>query len=743
LKNNWGGRKSMIIAPLKRLKNKMGKYFLPVLLLLFFLITSGILYSSVRQTDTNYREGQVAEENIRANKTIENTPATQQKQELAAEAVGPEYSYQDEIASEQQQLVDQLFDMVEKIRDDSTEENEQRREEAADNDSVEEVTEDEKISAINKEIEQMDGDDQSFYQQIPRNFYRIVFSLDQDELTQVKEESSDIVEQRMTEQVRQADLSTARQDAQEQVEMLDVSNEQKEAVSDLIDEAIVVNTFLNEQRTDELKQEAEDSVQPVMIYQGEIIVREGSQIDSTAIQKLNVLGMTEKNQSFFPFIAIILVSLLQIIVLFYFTHPVKNKDKRENQLVFYVVAMTLSLVFMKFFQLFQTEEIAYIPLFFPAAFIPIVLNLFVNRRSGILAAAFQVVLAAFIFYESVGTNALSIILISYMFSGLMGTLLPRRRISHQGQQSMLWVVVFPFLISLTLFILQGVNFADSQTWIAIACSLAGSVLSLLMGVGLYQFIELMVTDNSDIVLNELSNPNQPLLKKLLEEAPGTYHHSMMVANLSANAVAEIGGSSLLTRVACYYHDIGKLKHANFFVENLPQGAENPHNFLLPEDSKQIIFGHVTDGVKVLEQEKMPQTVIDICQQHHGTTLMKFFYAKAKERNPEVTEDDFRYPGPIPQSREAGVVSIADSCEAAVRAMENPTNEKIDEFVSNLITDRMLDGQLDDTQLTLKELKIIKKSLINGLCSTFHSRIKYPKMKSEAEKMKEEQERSGQ
>lgn len=733
----------MIIRPLTRLKNKMGRYFLPVLLLLFFLITSGILYSSVHQTDTNYREGQVAEENIRANKTIEDTPATQQKQELAAEAVGPEYTYQEEIASEQQQLVNRLFDMVEKVRGDSAEENERRREEATDDDAVEEVTEDEKVAAMNEEIEQTEEEEISFYQQIPRNFYRIVFSLEQEELTQVQEETLDIVEQRMTEQVRQADLNTARQDAQEQVETLDISNEQKEAVSDLMNEVIVVNTFLNEQRTEELRQEAEDSVQPVMIYQGEIIVREGSQIDSNAIQKLNVLGMTEQSQSFFPFIAIILVALLQIAVLYYFTHSVKNKDKRENQVVFYVVAMTLSLLFMKFFQLFQTEAMAYIPLFFPAAFIPVVLNLFVNRRSGILAAAFQVVLAAFIFYEAAGTNVLPIILLSYMFSGLMGTLLPRRRISHQGKQSMLWIVVFPFLISLTIFVLQGVNFADSQTWIALACSLTGSVLSLLMGVGLYQFIELMITDDSDIVLNELSNPNHTLLKKLLEEAPGTYHHSMMVANLSANAVAEIGGNTLLTRVACYYHDIGKLKHANFFVENLPQGAENPHNFLLPEDSKQIIFGHVTDGVKVLEQEKMPQMVIDICQQHHGTTLMKFFYSKAKERNSEVTEEEFRYPGPNPQTREAGVVSIADSCEAAVRAMENPTNEKIDEFVSNLITDRMLDGQLDDTQLTLKELKIIKKSLINGLCSTFHSRIKYPKMKSEAEKMKEEQERSGQ
>ena len=143
----------------------------------------------------------------------------------------------------------------------------------------------------------------------------------------------------------------------------------------------------------------------------------------------------------------------------------------------------------------------------------------------------------------------------------------------------------------------------------------------------------------------------------------------------------------------------------------------------------------------LEDYKMPRMVVDICYQHHGTTLMKFFYAKAKERNPEVTEADFRYPGPKPQTREAGVVSIADSCEAAVRAMDHPTNDKIQKFVHNLIVDRIIDGQLDDSGLTMKEIRIVEKSLVNGLCSTFHSRIKYPKMKSEAEKMKEEQERS--
>lgn len=730
----------MIIQPLRKIREKLGRFFVPLVFLIFFIFMIGLVFSSVQQRAVDYKEGQVAESSIRANKTIENTSATEQKRKIAAEAVIPEYTYQEDMAKKQHEMIQHLFQLIEKVKEDSEVENKKREASVKDNQEVQKVTVDEQIAALKKEFEQIDADDLSFYQRVSNTFFQLVFSMSSDALNTVENESLALIDEQMNKQVRQANLAETRKTAEDKIELLNVTSNQAQAIRLMINQGIVVNTFLNERKTQDLQQAAKEAVQPVMIYQGEIIVREGSQIDANAIEKLNLLGMTSSNASLFPMVALVMAILLQIVVLLYFVKQWTDREKRENYLTFYAITMILSVLVMKFFQVFQTETMPFIPLFYPAAFVPLVLSLFLNRRLGILAAAFQVVTATFIFYQSIGTNILTIILVSYMFSGIMGTVLARKRIVDQGMKALMWVVIFPFLINLILVIFQGMSFSNGRTWIALACGLAGSIFSLLLTIGLHQYIELLITDDSVIILNELSNPNHPLLKQLLEEAPGTYHHSMMVANLSANAVAEIGGHSLLTRVACYYHDIGKLKHANFFVENLPAGAENPHNFLLPADSKQIIFGHVIDGAALLEEKNMPQMVIDICRQHHGTTLMKFFYVKAQERNPDVTEAEYRYPGPIPQTREAAVVSIADSCEAAVRAMENPTNEKIRQFVSNLITGRILDGQLDDSGLTLKEIRIIENSLVNGLCSTFHSRIKYPKMKSEAEKMKEEQER---
>ena len=727
----------MLNKILQQLQKTLGKAAGPFLLILFFFVIFGATFSSVKQKPNDFKEGQVAEESIRANKTIENTDETEQKRKLAAEAVTPEYTYQQDLANEQDRRITQLFELIKKTNETIDKEYEEKVSKAKENENVPKPTVEERIAALKKNFEKSTADDVAFYQKLPNNFYATIMNLSENEIITIRDESLKLIDEQMSKQVRESDLETFKQEADEKIQYLNVSAQQQQMIRYLVDQGIVVNDVLNEKRTEELKQEARDSIQPVMIFQGEIIVREGNQIDAAAMKKLELLGLTSQTTSIFPLVAMILAVLLQIAVLFYSSLQYKDLFKRTEYLLFYVTGMTISILLMRFFQVFQTEQATYIPLFYPAAFVPLVLNFFLNRRAGIMAALFQTVMALFIFYDSIGTNFLTVVLLSYLFAGLLATILKRQRVSEQWFPAVIWIILFPLMMDIVLVVYQGMSFGDGTTWLTIICSFMGALLSYLLTIGLHPYIELMVNDDSVIVLNELSNPNHPLLKQLLEEAPGTYHHSMMVANLSANAVAEIGGRSLLTRVACYYHDIGKIKHASFFVENLPAGAENPHNFLLPEDSKQIIFGHVTDGAKILEEYNMPQMVIDICRQHHGTTLMKYFYIKAKERNPEITEEQFRYPGPRPQTREAGIVNIADSCEAAVRAMDHPTSEKIEAFVHNLIEERISDGQLDDSGLTLKEIRKVEKSLVSGLSSTFHSRIKYPKMKSEAEKMKNE------
>lgn len=732
----------MLNRPINNLLKKLGSKFIPIIIGAFSTILVLTMLSSVIQKSVDYKEGQVATESIRANKTIENKAETTQKRQLAAEAVTPEYTYQADLAQTQHDRVSQLIQLIKTANSDLDKGYQSKVSQAKDGEKVPQPTVDERVAAVKKKFEGLDPDTVTFFQQLPEEFYEAVVQLNATDLTKVGTESLKLLDEQMAKRIRQSDLAEYKQQAVDKIQNLGLSEESSQAIRYLLEEGVVINDSLNQKRTDELKEQASDSVQPVMIYQGEVIVREGSQIDANAINKLKMLGLTSSSTSVFPLIAMVLATILQGVLLWFYSRQFEVEFQRVRFILFYSATMTIGVFIMKILQAFQGSNSNSLALFFPAAFMPLILTVFVNRRAGAMSAVFQTVFALFIYYNAIGTNMLPVILMTYLFSGTLAVMVKQRRLSDQVKQAMLWVVAFPIAWSIILSIYQGMSFTDSQTWTLLLAAFAASILSFIMGMGLQPYIEILVTDSGVITLNELSNPNHPLLKQLLEEAPGTYHHSMMVANLSANAVAEIGGRSLLTRVACYYHDIGKIRHANFFVENLPTGAENPHNFLLPEDSKQIIFGHVIEGAKILKEYKMPQMVIDICYQHHGTTLMKFFYIKAKERNPETTEADFRYPGPKPQTREAGVVNIADSCEAAVRAMDHPSIDKITEFVHNLIEERINDGQLDDSGLTLKEIRIVEKSLISGLGSTFHTRIKYPKMQSEAEKMKEEQEKKG-
>lgn len=235
---------------------------------------------------------------------------------------------------------------------------------------------------------------------------------------------------------------------------------------------------------------------------------------------------------------------------------------------------------------------------------------------------------------------------------------------------------------------------------------------------------------SALKLVELSNPNHPLLRKLLTETPGTYHHSVMVGNLSEAAAEAIGADGLLCRVGSYYHDIGKTKRPFYFIEN-QNNMENPHDSIEPKLSKSIIVAHARDGVEMQREYKLPKPIRDIAEQHHGTTFLHYFYHKAlklaeeKGVEPDFTEEDFRYPGPKAQSKEAAVVGIADSVEAAVRSLRKPTVLQVETMIEKIIKSRLDDHQFDECDLTIKELDIIARTLKETVMGIFHSRIEYP------------------
>ena len=242
---------------------------------------------------------------------------------------------------------------------------------------------------------------------------------------------------------------------------------------------------------------------------------------------------------------------------------------------------------------------------------------------------------------------------------------------------------------------------------------------------------------TDISLLEMGDISHPLLQELVRRAPGTYNHSISVASIGETAADAIGANGLLVRVGAYFHDIGKILKPEYFVENMTEGMKSRHNSLAPAMSTLIIIGHVKDGIDLAHQHNLPRPLIDFIEQHHGTTLVKYFYheameqAKAKEDAPEVSESSFRYPGPRPQTKEAGVMLLSDAVESASRTLSEPTPRRIETLVHEITMDKLLDGQFEESSLTLSDVRTVEESLIKSLTAIYHGRIKYPEQQRTA------------
>ena len=283
---------------------------------------------------------------------------------------------------------------------------------------------------------------------------------------------------------------------------------------------------------------------------------------------------------------------------------------------------------------------------------------------------------------------------------------------------------------------------------ALSAILVGTLTAVLVS-GLLPLFEATFRITTDVSWIEMADLNHPLLKQMTIEAPGTYHHSLVVATLAETAAEAINASPVMCRVCSYFHDIGKMKKPAYFVENIGDG-QNPHDELTPSMSALIVMAHVKDGVDMAIKHKLNPHIVAVIREHNGTSLIKYFYHRAlklrdeiqtavdegkahEEDIPEVNEESFRYAGPRPRTRESAIISLADSVESASRSLQKPTPKKIDELIDNIFRDRLNDGQLDNATLTLADLAKIKKSFAATLRSMMHTRIEYPKIEEGADK----------
>ncbi len=319
---------------------------------------------------------------------------------------------------------------------------------------------------------------------------------------------------------------------------------------------------------------------------------------------------------------------------------------------------------------------------------------------------------------------------SYVFYAFVGSLTAAFSVIRCKKRSaLIWggvYVIFVNIFTLIIVLLFKGELFTAKTLSSISFAMiAGISVSAIVSL-LLPLLEYAFNVTTDISLLELLDLNQPIIRNLMITAPGTYHHSVIVGSLAESAAEAVGVNPLLARVSSYYHDIGKVKMPDYFIENQTD-AESRHDTLTPHLSSMIIANHVKEGVDIAKQNKLPQPIIDIIQQHHGTSLMSYFYQKAKDQKSEIlpSEDEYRYPGPKPQTRVAALIMMADAVEAASRVLTDPTPARIASLVDRIINHVFLDGQLDECELTLKDIQEIKRCFTYVLTGIFHKRIDYP------------------
>jgi len=535
----------------------------------------------------------------------------------------------------------------------------------------------------------------------------------------VKQELFRIVGDLMRQDIREDQLRDYQIIARREAS-LDLTPTQENVVTNVAPQFIAPTVFPDPEATAALREAAVEAVGtfPVTIADNERIVRQGELVTELDIEKLTQVGLLQSQLNWRDVAAIFVASLLAVVLITMYWHQFFWERRRDNGR-YLTILSTLILTFAAIAKLMVTGS-GFFPYLFPMAAFSMLLSVVFDVRFSLILTIIMAALFGFLVPNSLELTVYTAV------GGMLAILTLRdiQRINAFFRAGLAAAIGYSAVILVFRLNQDMVDVTNMLELMGYA--VVNGMLSAALTLVSFFIMGSLFGITTTLQLQELARLDHPLLQELLRRAPGTYHHSIMVANLAEQAAEKIKANSTLIRVGAFYHDIGKMNRSPFFSEN--QEGVNPHDTLDPYTSARIILSHVSDGMELAKRYKLPYRIRRFVEEHHGVRLVKGFYFKAKEQageDGEIDVEKFRYPGPRPTSRETGIVLLADAIESTSRALQPNSEKGIEKLVNSLIDEDLTDGQLDESGLTLGDIRLIRESFIKTLKGRFHVRVKYP------------------
>jgi putative nucleotidyltransferase with HDIG domain len=492
----------------------------------------------------------------------------------------------------------------------------------------------------------------------------------------------------------------------------------KDLLFELITPNITPDTFFDQRAQEEALQNL--SLFRGVIAAGELIITEGQLVNEKDFEVLsslrNEFSLRQGDQSLvWVVVGYSILILLTFTLLLLFLHAYRMSIYENNRkLTFIFFNIVIIIIAVTLVINYDTTYVFAVPI----CILPLIVKAFFDARLGLFTHVLTVLLIGFIVPNS----------FEYVFIQIMAGIITIQTIAQLYRRANLFISVGQIVL---VYLIGYLAFTTIQEGSLARIDFTPLGMFLLNGL-LMLFVQPLIYINekvfglvSDVSLLELSDTNSTLLKMLSEKAPGTFHHSLQVANLAEAAANEIGANALLVRVGGLYHDIGKLENANYFSEN-QMGTFSPHEELSPKQSAEIIIAHVRRGIAIAQKNKLPDRIIDFIRTHHGTSSVYYFYKKQLEIDPETSETDFQYPGPKPFSKETAILMMADAVEAASKSLKNPNINQLEDFISGIVDGKMKALQFNNSNITFSEIESVKKVFFKKLINVYQLRIEYPK-----------------